>query len=291
MEKVSLSIVVPAYNEETGLTRLLPVLDRLRLENDWEVLIVDDGSTDRTAEIVGAYPDIRLIRQANAGNGAALKHGFREATRPYVLTMDADGQHKPEDIPNLVSALQDNELVTGVRMKDSDRPLSRRPGKWALTTFAEVVTGKPIHDINCGFRIYHRETLLRYMPFFPDGFSQPTAAMIAYLKNGRKIAYVPILVLARQGRKSNVKMVRDGLKALRLILLVTWRFDPRRVLRLAASASALLGLGISTVEIGLFKNFPFWGSVGLMIGGALYLVSFAAPSEGMRPEAGAGLKG
>ncbi len=273
---IEVSIVIPAYNEEKGLPKILPELDTLRQSNAWEIIVVDDGSTDGTADIVRQYADIRLVSQANTGYGGALKRGFREAKGEYILTMDADGQHNPADIPAMVEAARGHDFLTGVRDEDSDRPMSRRPGKWALTRAAELLSGKTIRDLNCGFRVFRRSELLKFIHLFPNGFSLSTTSMISFLKGGYEVHYLPITVRKREGRSSSVRYLRDGFKTLFLIMRITMLFEPMRIFLPATLFFLLAGGLLGTIEVVLQNRFPHFGLFTVLFALFVFLLGLMA---------------
>ena len=273
---MEVSIVVPAFNESEGLGNILPRLVELHRTEGYEVLIIDDGSTDDTAAIVARFPEIRLIRQKNKGYGGALKSGFREATGEYVVTLDADGQHDPDEIPAMVQAARGHDLLTGVRGADSDRPKDRVPGKWVLTRFAQVVGGVEIRDINCGFRVYRRSAVLNFIHLYPDGFSQSTTSLLAFLKAGLDVVYRPIKAAARVGRKSNVKYLRDGFRTLYIILRITALFTPMRIFGPSAAFALAAGLLLGAVEVLSRRQFPVSGVIACLIAGAVFLLGLIA---------------
>lgn len=222
----SVTVLIPAYNEQDSIASVVTGLrDR---HSEFEVLVLDDGSTDATAdraEEAGA----RVIRRGtNLGYGAALKEGMRQARGEFVLFMDADGQHRPEEIEKLLGLLPDSDMVVGSRPREV-LLRSRSWGKWALAKTAEYLAQREIPDLNSGFRILRREAGLHYLPLLPNGFSLTTTLTLAMMKDGREVRYVPIEADHRQGGMSQVRMVRDGMGSLLLILRVIMLFDPLRV--------------------------------------------------------------
>ena len=189
------TIVIPAHNEEGAIGSVLSALRGVAHPALREVIVVDDGSSDRTGEIAQAS-GVRVIRQpSNRGYGAALKAGIRAASSEYVLTMDADGQHRIEDVLKLcdaVSAEGAADCVIGHRTKLVHSPLWRMPGKWFLTHLARVLTRKEIRDLNSGLRVMRREVIVRYMHLCPAGFSFSTTSTFALASRGYRLEFVPI---------------------------------------------------------------------------------------------------
>jgi glycosyltransferase involved in cell wall biosynthesis len=222
----SISIIIPAYNVEGSIGN---VLEGLRAWRDRaEIIVIDDGSTDRTAEIA-ERAGVRVIRhRVNKGYGAALKAGIRAARGEVIVMMDSDGEHDAAQIQALLDAMPDNEMVVGARGKGSHAPLLRRPGKWILSKVANYLAETNIPDLNSGLRAFRKDIVLRFMPILPNGFSFTTTLTLALFKEGYNIAYVPITTTPRVG-KSTVDPIRDGINTLMLIIRIIALFDPIKV--------------------------------------------------------------
>ena len=224
------TVVIPAHNEEGAIGAVLAALRGVTHPALHEVIVVDDGSSDRTAEIAQAS-GVKVIRQpSNRGYGAALKAGIRAASSDYILTMDADGQHRVEDVIKLcdvVSVAQPADCVIGHRTKLVHSPLWRMPGKWFLTQLARILTRKEIRDLNSGLRVVRRDVILRYMHLCPAGFSFSTTSTFALASRGYRVEFIPIQVERRVG-KSSVN-VATGFQTILLILRLASLFNPLRV--------------------------------------------------------------
>jgi glycosyltransferase involved in cell wall biosynthesis len=232
-----LSIVIPAYNEESGIDGVLTQLSGLRTGLDaagWqtEVIVVDDGSADRTAAIAGQHPDVTLIRhRANRGYGAALKTGIRHTHSDLICITDADGTYPNERIPELAARLVEGEydMVVGARTGEKVAiPLKRRPAKWVIGQLANYVAGEPIPDLNSGLRIFKRDVALRFFGILPDGFSFTTTITLGMLTNGYLVDYIPINYHARQG-KSKIKPIQDTLRFMQLVARIALYFTPLKI--------------------------------------------------------------
>jgi glycosyltransferase involved in cell wall biosynthesis len=224
------TIVIPAHNEEQAIGE---VLTRLRTQKHpaiAEVIVVDDGSTDRTAEIAEEC-GARVIRHPrNRGYGAALKTGVKGTDSDYVLTMDADGQHRLADVMKLCDAVSGErapDCVIGHRTRLLHSPLWRMPGKWMLKALARVLTQRKIPDLNSGLRVVRREVLLRYLHLCPSGFSFSTTITVALLSRGYSVEFVPIEVERRQGK--SLVSVGTGFQTILLVLRLASLFNPLRV--------------------------------------------------------------
>jgi len=267
--KFDASIIIPAFNEEKNIAQLLRSLKAA--QENYEVIVVDDGSSDNTAEIASRFP-VRLIRHStNKGYGAALKTGVRAATHDIVVTMDSDGQHDPADIPRFVKLMETHDIVIGARTKQSHAPLLRRPGKWFLGMVADYLAGMRIPDYNSGFRAFRRELFMRFAHFLPNGFSFSTTLTLAALKEDYDIAWPPITVTRRVGT-STVNPVRDGYNTLLLILRTVILFDPLKVFLPPSLALGLFGTVFSAYGVIRFRAFPETGA--LFIVAAIFLFFF-----------------
>ena len=240
----TISIIIPAHNEEAALEAVLAAANTELPERVIEIIVVDDGSTDRTREIAEAA-GVRVIRHAtNRGYGAALKSGIRSARGTLVLTMDADGQHRMEDVAKLCEASVSEsrpDCVIGKRTSLVHSPLWRMPGKWLLTLMARVLTQRKIPDLNSGLRIIRREVAMQYIHLCPQGFSFSTTITMALLSRGYGVEFIPIEVNERVG-KSTVS-VSTGFKTILLVLRLATLFNPLRIFLPASTVCILAGIG------------------------------------------------
>ncbi len=232
------SIVIPACNEAGAIA---DVVNELRRAADWrEIIVVDDGSTDDTAaraESAGA----RVIRHPyNKGNGAAVKTGIRAAAGDFVLIIDGDGQHKPEDAGRLVDKLDPYDLVVGARAKTTQAGLRRRFGNAALNWLASFLTERDIPDLTSGFRAARRSALLEFLPILPNGFSTPTTTTLAFLKAGYNVTFEPVDARVRIGT-SKIRLTRDGPRFFLIVLRVITIFSPLRIFLPVAALSFFIG--------------------------------------------------
>lgn len=238
----SLTVVIPAFNEEQGI---LPTLQQLRQAlPEAEILVVDDGSTDRTAEIARSVPGVTVLAHVrNRGYGASLKTALRRCTRPFVAWYDADGQHQPSDLARVALPVVQGQkdLVIGVRGKDSSQQRDRIAGKMLLYWAARLISREEIPDLNSGLRCFRRAVLLRYLHLLPDGFSASTTSTLMMLKMGYRVGYAPMVAQARQGQ-STVRIVRDGLRTLHLIVRIVVLFEAFKVFSLCGLGLLIFGM-------------------------------------------------
>lgn len=228
-KKTKLTVIIPAFNEEQGLAAVLDDLLIAARRNYWQILVVDDGSKDNTAEVVAQFPEVKLISHSiNMGYGAAIKTGTLAVETEWIATFDADGQHRSSDLEHLDSMAKDCDALIGVRQPGSHSPLSRIPRRFVLRHTANLIMGQKVPDINCGLRIIRRTSLLNIMGLTSDKFSFSTSTLLALLKTKHDVRYVPVTLDKRVG-KSSVRQVRDGMRTLLLVLRLLVLFDPIRV--------------------------------------------------------------
>lgn len=226
------SIIIPAYNEREGISQVIESLQSLkkRYGNRWEIIIVDDGSTDGTPETIQNTRDVVLIRHPfNRGYGAAIKTGIRHAKYNTLIISDADGTYPVQDIPKLLAQLSKSEMVVGARgISNSNIPFMRKPAKWVLNKLANYLTGIRIPDLNSGLRAMKKDVVMKFIHLLPDGFSFTTTITLAMLTNDYAVDFVPIEYKMRSGR-SKIRPIRDTLNFLQLIIRTVLYFDPLKI--------------------------------------------------------------
>ncbi len=221
------SIVIPVFNEAANLEKLLAKINDLRLPGA-EIIVVDDGSTDDSA-VVAAQAGATVVRHPyNIGNGAAIKSGIRAARSKFLVFMDGDGQHKPEDIPKLLKEAENFHMVVGARSKGSRLRFHRNVANLVYNFLATYVTQFPVKDLTSGFRVLERLDALRFIDLLPNTFSYPTTLTLAFLRSGLTVKYLPIQTLYRTGQ-SKISLVTDGVRFLLIITKIATLFSPFRV--------------------------------------------------------------
>jgi glycosyltransferase involved in cell wall biosynthesis len=234
----STSIVIPAFNEERSIGS---VVEALTAAAPWhEVLVVDDGSSDQTAERARAAGATVIRHPYNKGNGAAVKSGIRRATGDVVLIIDGDGQHRPADAVRLVSLVGEYDLVVGARSSATQASSARWLGNSALNWLASHLTGRRVPDLTSGFRTAWRQHLREFLHLLPNGFSTPTTTTLAFLKAGYNVHFEPVDAEARVG-KSKIRLLSDGAKFFVIVLRIVTIFSPMRVFAPVAGVSLLFG--------------------------------------------------
>jgi glycosyltransferase involved in cell wall biosynthesis len=239
-DPASVSIVIPAFNEAGAIGAVVATLSAA---GPWhEIIVVDDGSADDTAAHAAAAGATVVSHPYNKGNGAAVKTGIRRASGEFVLIIDGDGQHRPDDARRLVARLGDYDLVVGARAMSTQATAGRRAGNAALNGLASYLTGRDIPDLTSGFRGARRECLREFIHLLPNGFSTPTTTTLAFIKAGYSVAFEPTDARQRVGT-SKIRFARDGAKFLVIILKIVTLYSPLRVFLPISLTSFVLGAG------------------------------------------------
>ena len=270
---MKLSVVMPCFNERATIREVV----KLVLGSPWtaELLVVDDGSTDRTAERAAAA-GARVVRHPyNKGNGAAVKTGVREAKGDVVLLMDGDGQHDPADAERIVAPIGVHDMVIGARSA-ADQDALRALGNATFRAVASWLTGRPIPDLTSGFRAARRDRLLEILHLLPNGFSYPTTSCLAFLKAGHNVAFEPIRARPRKS-PSKVRPARDGVRFLLIIFKIVTLYSPLKVFFPLSALSFVLGAVYGVWNVYAHGKIPM--GAGLLIQLAVVVFLFGLISE------------
>jgi glycosyltransferase involved in cell wall biosynthesis len=276
MEIPHVSIVIPAYNEEEGIRYGLERIKELKYHELFEVIYVDDGSTDKTYEIIREYPVKCFRHNINKGYGAALKTGIRKAKGKHVVILDSDGQHDPKYIEQLIDLLQDHDMVIGERTDDSFQVKRRQKGKRFIRIIGEMLVEQKLPDYNSGFRGFDRKLISEMLHIMPNGFSFSTTSTLAFLKEGYTIGTFPIVVEERIGRQSNVKFLKDGSKTILLLMRIVMLFNPLKIFFPASLVFFVAGIAWGIFGYLLVGRFPNTASLLTILGMFIFFIGLLA---------------
>jgi len=268
----SISFIIPAYNEEMSILNVLTELENTlkSLQFSYEVLVIDDGSSDKTAAIVQEFfsgnPGVgRLIQNGrNRGYGFSLKHGARKASKDLIFFYDADGQHRSDQIKKIVSAYSnESKLIVGMRSNGKATPAWRKPGKALIKWVAETITRSSFPDLFSGFRLWDRTTFLNLQGVFPNGFSISTTSTVASQFTGINIQWVEIDVEKRIGKSSAT--IVDGFRIALLLVRIITLFAPLRVFFPISVLVGLLGMYFTVTSYANTGASSIRGLIALLI--------------------------
>lgn len=244
------SVVLPVYNEEDVISTTIGKVVELFVRQDlvWEIIAVDDGSSDNSLavlrEMESEFPQALTVihHPYNKGNGATIKTGIKAATGDYIVCMDIDGQHDPEDILDMLPYLEEYDLVVGARPFKSDGTWYRNLANKFYNRLASWLTNFEIQDLTSGYRIFKADVVKKFYHLFPQRFSYPTTSTLALLKGGYNIKYVPIHIQPRKAGSSKIRLFRDGFRFTAIIFKIILLFEPMRVFIPVTFIAFLLGV-------------------------------------------------
>jgi glycosyltransferase involved in cell wall biosynthesis len=279
MDELDLSVIIPALNEaEVIATVVTGVHDALRpLALSYELLVVDDGSTDETAAVALEAGATVIRHPYNIGNGAAVKSGIRSARGRVLVLMDGDGQHDPADIPRLLERVGPYDLVVGARTRNSASQAHRTFANQVYNMLASYVCGRKIEDLTSGFRAIKGDIARGFVYLLPNTFSYPTTTTLATVRSGYSLAYVPITAARRVG-KSKISLLRDGSRFFLIILKIATFFSPLKVFIPASILMFLTGFGYGLLKV-LFLNSRYGPTSAMLMTMAVLIFLVGLVSE------------
>ena len=237
----SLSIVMPAKNESAAIAKV--VSDARGVFPDAEILVVDDGSDDDTAQLAEEAGATVIRHPVSLGNGAAIKSGARVAGGELIAFMDSDGQHSAADFKPLIEKLdQGFDMAVGARHSGGHANLGRLFANGFYNELASIMSGQKILDLTSGFRVARAELFKRFLYMLPNGFSYPTTITMAFLRSGFPVDFVPIEVEKRKGR-SHIRPLRDGVRFLVIIFKIATLYSPLKIFVPISATFFASGLG------------------------------------------------
>ncbi len=272
---MSLSIVIPAKNEAEAIGKVVG-LARERYP-DAEIIVVDDGSTDETAEIARTAGAQVIRHPESLGNGAAVKAGARAATGDIIAFLDGDGQHDPRMLEPLLQQIDVGyDMAVGARDSGSHANIGRLFANGLYNAIASMMSGRPILDLTSGFRVARAQPFKQFLYLLPNGFSYPTTITMAFLRSGYPVTFVPIIAAQRIG-KSHIRPFRDGIRFLVIIFKVTTLYAPLKVFLPVSGLFFATGVGYyiyTYITMGRFTNMSL-----LVLSGAVIIFLIGLLSE------------
>jgi glycosyltransferase involved in cell wall biosynthesis len=226
---MNLTILIPAKNEAQGVTLIVPKIRKMY--PDAEIIVIDDASIDGTGSVAESFGARVIVHPYSKGNGAAIKTGLRAAKGDVLICMDADGQHRPEDIAVLLEKMADGfDMVVGARSREGQASIHRGLANKFYNYFASWMVGHRVEDLTSGFRAVKAANIKEFISLLPNKFSYPTTITMSFFRAGYSVAYEPIDVQKRiEGTHSHVKLWQDGIRFLLIIFKIGTLFSPLKL--------------------------------------------------------------
>ncbi|MCT8089466.1 glycosyltransferase family 2 protein [Acinetobacter sp. C_4_1] len=270
---MKISVVLPAKNESGAIESTIKEIVDLKLID--EIIVVNDGSNDATAELAENVGAKVVTHPYSKGNGAAIKTGARTATGDIIVFMDADGQHDPNDIPRLLEKINEGyDLVVGARQKGSQASIGRGIANGLYNNLASYMTEHKVEDLTSGFRAVRAEKFREFLYLLPNGFSYPTTSTMAFFRAGYSVTYTPIHAARRIG-KSHIKPIKDGMRFFIIIFKIATLFSPLKMFIPIAVILFLIATGwygYTLWDAGRFTNMSallYTGSIMIFLMGLI----------------------
>lgn len=266
------TVVIPAFNEEktigeviTGVRSQVP---------EARILVINDGSTDKTAQVAEAAGADVISHPLNKGNGASIKTALRAIEGGIVAVIDGDGQHSPAELPMLLERLNQFDLVVGVRsFANNEGSALRNFGNVILRELASFLAERKIADLTSGFRAFRHHIACKFIHMYPNGYSFPSTSTLCFIAAGYNVDFVPIRVLPRPPEtKSKLRPFRDGFRFLQFILRIITMANPNKIFFPVGLAMVIIGILLTVRNLFLFGQFS--GGVVLFLAGGINIIFF-----------------
>jgi len=241
MSAQEVSILIPAYNEAQIIGDVVKRIKKLY--PDFEIIVINDGSSDNTAQVARDAGALVYSHPNNIGNGAAIKSGIRFASGKILVFMDGDGQHRPEEIKEMLSYFPDYDMVVGARAKNHQASWGRALANKIYNWLASYVAKFPVQDLTSGFRAVKAEIAHNFLYLLPNTYSYPTTLTLGVLRSGRSVKYIPIHIENRKKGKSKIRVFRDGIRFFLIIAKICTLYSPFRIFLPISFMMFFLGLG------------------------------------------------
>ncbi|MEW5728872.1 MAG: glycosyltransferase family 2 protein [Pseudomonadota bacterium] len=276
MSKFTVSIIVPAFNEGEAIGHVVRRI--LAVDPAYEVIVVDDGSSDATAQEALAA-GARVFRHPyNLGNGASVSTGALNATGDVVVMIDGDGQHPPEAIPDLLAHIGEYDMVVAARTQRSNTSKFRNFGNLMLNAIARWISGHPIKDLTSGFRAIKRVHLLEYVHLFPARYSYPTTITMAMIQGRHFVKYVPMdSIQKRETGTSNIRPLPDFMRFVNIMLRLLVMFSPQKFFLPVSGLFLVMGVLMGVYQLAAHGG--IYGSSQLLLLSSLYFFCFGLLAE------------
>ena len=269
-----LSIVIPAKNEREGLSGLLPVL--VQDFPDAEIIVVNDGSSDDTLDICTAHNVTVVSHPYSMGNGAAIKSGARIAKGSTLVFMDADRQHDPSHVGQLIAALNSgHDMAVAARDASSQANLWRKVGNAIYNRLASWIVGHEVKDLTSGFRAVRADKFRKFIDLLPNGFSYPTTITMSFFRAGYAVCYVPFTAGKRIG-KSHIKLMTDGMRFLLIIFKIGTLYTPLKLFLPISLAYFFLGTGYYIYTYITFNRFTNMSALLFIASMLIFLIGLVS---------------
>ena len=224
---MKVTVIIPAFNESNTISHVVNKI--MSLHPDFEIIVIDDGSTDDTASVASSAGARVHSHPYNVGNGAAIKTGTRISSGEVLIFMDGDGQHDPSDIEKFLKFFPEYDMVVGERSKVWQSSWVRAIGNKIYNWLASYVANFKVLDLTSGFRAIKSDVARKYLYLLPNTYSYPTTLTLCVLRSGRSLKYLPIEAQSRKAGKSNLRILQDGVRFLMVIIKICTLYSPLRI--------------------------------------------------------------
>lgn len=280
-EESQLTVIIPAYNEGENLVIIMPKLIDYCKQRNWKIIIVNDGSTDNSKEILGQIPSTDSFKvvhhKLNKGYGAAIKSGISSCDTDYCITIDADGQHRFEDIDKLYTCLKskDADMIVGSRKGTKSASMIRGVGKSIIRRLAKMLMPVPIHDLNSGMKIYRTKLAQKYIHLAPDTMSYSDIITLIFISNRHLVIEEPITINPRMKGTSTIGM-QTAFQTVMEIINVVMLFNPAKIFLPLALVFMIVGLAFGLPILLKGHGVSVGSLLGLFAGIIFFLLGLIA---------------
>jgi glycosyltransferase involved in cell wall biosynthesis len=276
-----LTLIIPAYNEEDSIPVFLPQVLAFAKENKFRIIVINDGSKDKTSSLLSTYEKeapLRVIHnKVNRGYGGALKRGIEEAKTEYVIMVDADGQHYLEDVLNLYNKIvkTDADMIIGSRKGQKTGSPFRKFGKWLIRTFARLLMPIHVHDLNSGMKIFRTDLGKKYLNLYPDTMAFSDILALVFINNRHLVLEEPIKIRERVTGKSSIN-VNTAFQTVMEIMNIIILFNPLKIFLPLSLLSFIIGLFLGVKYYILNNGISIGSSLMLIFGLIIFLLGLIA---------------